>query len=176
LLVNPGVDFSTPEGHALAGRVTDSLLARKQELGLADVRSLTAPLGATPAAQRGLAAVHAPEEARREAAERSAVEHYTTDLGERMKPGPRFDLVLEHGPFSQESVAALDRVEPVILDALPPELRQNSQLYINGSTASVRDLQVVVRQDRTRIEVLVLAAVFVILVLLLRQLLVSAYL
>src|SRR5207249_3239624 len=56
------------------------------------------------------------------------------------------------------------------------EVRADSQIYVAGPTASVRDLEAVVRQDRGRIEVLVLAGVFVILLLLLRQVLVSVYL
>ena len=55
-------------------------------------------------------------------------------------------------------------------------LRQNSQLYLQGTTASVRDLANVMRQDRVRIELLVLASVLVVLVLLLRRLLVPLYL
>jgi putative drug exporter of the RND superfamily len=176
LLVEPRVDFSTPDGRAMAARVTDQLREHRQELGLADIRSLTTPLGITPAAQRGLAGFNVPESMRREVEERAAVDRYTTDLGERRKTGTRFDLVLEHGPFSKESVAALDRVDGVIRDALPAELREEAQVYLSGPTASVRDLQAVVQQDRTRIEVLVLAGVFVILVLLLRRLVVPVYL
>src|SRR5262249_12918495 len=55
-------------------------------------------------------------------------------------------------------------------------LRQGSELYFLGPTASVRDLRRVIEGDRVRIEVLVLASVLVILLLLLRQPLVSLYL
>src|SRR5258707_24860 len=52
----------------------------------------------------------------------------------------------------------------------------SSSISPPASTASVGDLQNVMRQDRLRIELLVLASVFVILVLLLRQFAVPLYL
>lgn len=57
-------------------------------------------------------------------------------------------------------------------DALPAGLRQDSQLDIVGPTASVHDLAKVMRRKRGRIEVIVLAYVFLILLVLLRGLLV----
>src|SRR5205807_4124622 len=56
------------------------------------------------------------------------------------------------------------------------DVRERSQLYAVGPTASVRDLQTVMQRDRGRIQSLVLASVFVILVLLLRRLVVTVYL
>lgn len=176
LLVNPQVDFDSPEGRAVVAQVTEELRDRRQELDLADVRSLTAPLGITAAARLDFPGLRVPAELRQEAEERAALEHYSTDLGERKRTGARFDLVPGQSPFSEASVAALGRVERAIHDALAPGLRQDTQLYLNGPTASIRDLQGVVRQDRTRIETLVLAGVFVILIVLLRRLVVPVYL
>jgi RND superfamily putative drug exporter len=176
LVVDPHADFKSPEGRDLAARVTDQLRDRRQELGLADVRSLTAPLGITPAAQHGLAAFHVPADVRREMEQRAAAEHYVTDLGERGNTGTRLDVVLDAGPFSDRAVADLGRVEQVIREALAAGARQDTQVYMAGPTASVRDLQTVVRRDRARIEVLVLAGVLVILVVLLRRVLIPVYL
>src|SRR5262249_31382297 len=116
------------------------------------------------------------EETRRDALERSARERYLTDLGERAKIGTRFDLTLNESAFSKRSVADLDRIEEGIRASLPPEQRADTQLDVAGPTASVRDLQQVMKQDRVRIELLVLASVFVILVLLLREVVVPLYL
>jgi RND superfamily putative drug exporter len=176
LLVDQQVDFGGPMGNSVVKQVTDQLRAHKDELGLADVRSLTAPLGVTPAAQDGVSGFHASAEARREVMERAAEEHYVTDLGGRVKVGTRLDLVLQQSPFSDPSVKDLRRVHEAIWGALPEAVRQNSQLYFAGTTASVRDLQGVVRQDRMRIELLVLASVLVILVVLLRRFVESLYL
>ncbi|MBI1914205.1 MAG: MMPL family transporter [Planctomycetes bacterium] len=176
LLVNPHVDFRSPEGQALVRRVTDQLREQREELGLADIRTLTAPLGITKAAERSLAHLDVPEEARKEGTKRAALERYVTDLGGRAKVGTRLDLILEQSPFSHFSVDDLDRIERAVREALPAELREDSALYCAGTTASVRDLAAVMQRDRTRIELLVLASVFVILILLLHRFVVPLYL
>ena len=84
--------------------------------------------------------------------------------------------MLTYSPFSPQGIAALGRIEQAIDAAIPENLRPNSQLYSHGLTASVRDLSHIVQQDRTRIELLVIAAVCVILILLLRGLVVTLYL
>ena len=176
LLVSPGVDFGSPQGHDLVRRVTDRLRAEKQELGLADIRTLTAPLGITEAAHHSFAGIKLSREVRREAAEQAARAHYITDLGEDSRIGTRLDFILTEGPFTRRSVATLERIEEAVRTALPDDTRQRSKLYVVGVTASVRDLASVMSQDRQRIEVLVLGSVLVILVLLLRRLVVSVYL
>jgi RND superfamily putative drug exporter len=176
LLVDKNTDFSTPAGREVVQRLTDRLAAEKDELGLADVRSLTAPLGLAPPAELHLAHLDIPEAVRREAANRMALERYTTDLGGRAKIGTRLDVLLQHGPFSHESVVAFPRVEQAVRDALPTEARDASQLYFTGPTASVHDLAVVMQRDRTRIELLVLASVLLILMLLLQRLVTPLYL
>ncbi|MBY0523878.1 MAG: MMPL family transporter [Gemmataceae bacterium] len=172
LLVHPSTDFSTPQGQALVEALTTRMLQHRQELGLGDVRSLTAPLGNSPTAQGTTDDLSVPDAVRREATGRAALEHYTSSLGERARIGTRMDLVLEQCPFSRQSVTTLDRIEQFVRESLPEDV----QLYFVGPTASVRDLEQVMREDRTRIEALVLLSVLVILVLLLRRLLVSLYL
>jgi RND superfamily putative drug exporter len=175
LLVNPHVDFSNPSGRAVVARLTDRLREKKEELGLADVRSLTAPLGITAAAGRDFSGLTLSEEARREGTEQAALAHYVAGLQGRYDVA-RFDLVLNQNPFSSQSVADLERIDQVLQDALPPDVRADSALHFAGATASVRDLAAVMRQDWTRIEWLVLASVLVVLILLLRRLVVPIYL
>jgi len=177
LLVDPHVDFGGPEGRSVVAEVTARLSARKDELRLADVRSLTAPLGITKAKETDpLAGLNLPEGVRKEATERGTRARYVTALGERVNTGTRLDLILAHNPFSQESIADLERIEQAILAALPANVRQGARLYVVGTTASVRDLAAVMQGDRTRINLLVVASVFVILILLLRQWVVTVYL
>jgi putative drug exporter of the RND superfamily len=176
LVVAPTVDFGSEQGREVVARVTEHLRERREELGLADVRSLTEPLGIRDTAGHGVAGYKVPEATRREAERRLALEHYVTDLGERAKVGTRLELILQQSPFAQASITDLNGVEQAILAALPPEAGKDAQLYVAGPTASVRDLQTVVRGDRVRIELLVLASVFVILLLLLRQFVVPLYL
>jgi putative drug exporter of the RND superfamily len=152
-------------------------LRRQQErLELGDVRSLTSPLGVTPAAAAALAQSDVPAETRQEAIERVALDHYATSFGQRTWTGTRLDLILTQSPFSHQSIDDLDRVEEAIRAALPADKRQDTQMYVVGTTASVRDLARVMQSDRIRIEVLVLISVFVVLVVLLRGLVVPVYL
>ncbi len=176
VVVNPQVDFQSAQGRALIEQLTNRLREQQAQLGLADIRSLTLPLGTTPAAAQPLAGYNIPEDMRREAAEQLAEQHYLTDLGEHTKIGTRLDLVLQHSPFSRQSIEDLDRLEQSVRDALPAEVRDTTQLAFAGTTASVRDLANVMQRDRTRIELLVLASVFLILILLLRGFIVPLYL
>jgi putative drug exporter of the RND superfamily len=176
LLVDPQVDFGAAQGRELVKRLTDRLSAEEQELGLADVRSLTAPFGAATATANPFAGLNLPEATVREAIHRASLQRYVTDLGERAKIGTRFDLILKGSPFSRDSIADLNRIEAAVRDALPADATRHSQLYFVGATASIRDLATVIRGDRSRIQYLVLASVFTILVLLLRELVAPIYL
>jgi RND superfamily putative drug exporter len=176
LWVQPQLDFSSPAGRAAIERLTGALSEQRTELGLQDVRSLTAPLGLAHPGEEPLAGSDLPAEVRREAAQRGTLRHYVSDLGERARIGTRLELILAHSPFAHQSVVDLDRIEQAVRDALPTELQPDTQLYFAGTTASVRDLAAVMRADRSRIELLVLGSVLVILILILRRLLVPVYL
>jgi RND superfamily putative drug exporter len=177
LLVDNDIDFSKTRGKELVAGLTGELKDRGEELGLADIRSLTAPLGVTAAAKEGpFAGLNLPAETVHRATEQGALEHYVTSLGERKKTGTRLELILKQSPFSRLSVADLRNVEQAVREALPPDSRERAQLYLEGLTPSLRDLMDVIRQDRQRVQLLVLASVFVILCVLLRRLLIPVYL
>jgi putative drug exporter of the RND superfamily len=176
LLVDPHMDFSSIEGRAVVEKVTDQLRERKDELGLADVRSLTSPLGITAQAGHDYSGLDAPAEVRRESVEREAKAHYIAGLGNAERTATRLDLVLNHSPFTRKSIEDLNRVEQAVKSALPADVRPATQLYVVGATADVRDLANVMGEDRTRIEVLVLAGVFLILIVLLRRFAIPLYL
>jgi len=175
LIEDPNVNFASAEGTALAKQLTDRLRAETKQLGLADIRSLTEPLGITEAAASPFL-TNIPKETQRRAAREAALRRYVFDVGERTNAGTRLELVLQHSPFSHESIEALKRLEQAVRDALPDGMRNRARVYFVGSTASVRDLETVMQRDRVRIELLVLASVFVILVLLLRRFVVTVYL
>src|SRR5438132_69850 len=67
------VDFGSDQGRSLMGKITDRLREQKDALELADVRSLTAPLGITPAAEQALAGPDVPDQARQDATKRLAL-------------------------------------------------------------------------------------------------------
>jgi len=167
LVIDPRVDFGSDKGRELVAALTDRLNDHKQELGLADVRSLTKPLGITAQAGNDFSGIDVPKEEREQAALQAAREHYLTDMGGRAKVGTRLELVLEHSPFSRESVNSLARLEQAVRDELPAAVRNDAEVYLVGTTPSVRDLAATMQADRRRIELLVLASVFVILVILL---------
>src|SRR5262249_48225339 len=129
LLVSPHVDFSSDSGRAVVARLTDRLREQKEELGLADVRSLTAPLGVTAAAGRDFSGLHVSAEARREGTEQAALAHYVADLQGRNDVA-RFDLVLNLSPFSSQSIANLERIDQALRDAFPPDVRPDSALHL----------------------------------------------
>jgi RND superfamily putative drug exporter len=173
LAVDPHTDFGTAAGRDLVGGLTDQLQEQKAALNLADVRSLTRPLGITKAGEHPTTlGLHVSAGQRREELHREALDTYTTDLGGWKKIGARFDLILSTDPFAHRSIDDLARIEQVFRAVLPADTR----LYVAGTTADVRDLADVVRQDRQRIEWLVLSCVLVILMLLLRRLVLSVYL
>jgi RND superfamily putative drug exporter len=176
VFVNPNIDFTTDQGRELVRGVTDRLRDQRDALGVADVRSLTAPLGVTPAADRNYSGINAPDEVRQQELRFQAREHFVGDFDGRLNCVTRFELILSRSPFARESMEGLDRIEQAVRDALPVGVASHTRLYAAGATASVRDLATVMRQDRTRIDTLVLAVVFVILLVLLRRLVVTAYL
>lgn len=177
LLVDPSINFASDRGRDVVARVTDQLQAHHEELDLADVRSLTAPFGITRAAKtEAFAGLNLPESTVKKATQEGTLDYYVTDLGERAKIGTRLDLILNQSPFSRSSMEALGRVEQAIREAVGPAAGKDFQLYALGTTPSVRDLATVIRADRSRIQWLVLASVFVILVILLRRLIVPVYL
>jgi RND superfamily putative drug exporter len=175
LIVEPSINFASDRGREVVAHVTDRLRAQRQVLDLADVRSLTAPVGVARDVKL-FAGLNLPEATVQEATRRGSLDTYVTDLGERAKIGTRLELILNQSPFSHDSMTDLDRVEQAVREALPPDVSKDAQLYISGTTASVRDLAAVIRGDRSRIQMLVLASVFVILVLLLRRLVTPVYL
>src|SRR5262249_31227092 len=155
---------------------TNQLREHKEILGLADIRTLTAPLGITPASTREIRELKIPQEARNAGARRAALERYVSDLGERKKTGTRLELILDRSPFSHESLQNLPGIQNAIVQALPEEARDRTRIYVSGTTASVADLAMVMKGDRIRIQTLVLAAVFLILIVLLREFVVPLYL
>jgi RND superfamily putative drug exporter len=176
VLIDRKIDFSTPHGHSLMHEFTVNLQKRKDELGLVDVRSVSAPLGITEVAQHAFEGSDLPKAAIDEALRQEGSEHYLTDLGGRTKVGTRLELVSKRNPFSSASIADLLATEKLIEESLPSELRQDSQIAFDGTTVSLEDLKTIELSDRKRIQLLVLATVFLILLMLFRRLALSLYL
>jgi RND superfamily putative drug exporter len=175
LIVNDKVDFDSAEGRELTTQITNKLRERADDLNIADIRSLTTPLGINVNVDEALKDIKATPAQREKGLREQSLQRYTTDLGGRTRVGTRIDVVFTENPFSRQAVANLDRLAATLRDSLPDKLQENTQIYIVGPTASIRDLANVHETDHTRICIMVVAAVFVILMLLLRAPVLSAY-
>ncbi|HID22255.1 MAG TPA: MMPL family transporter, partial [Planctomycetaceae bacterium] len=178
LLKHPEIDFSSKGGIELVRRLSDQLLARRDDLRLADVRSIARPLGAK-GEQRTVGSEESDSRRRRAAhlirgrIRRKRITDYYVATNEPLKSHvTRLDIVLQNDPFSRDSIRQFERVLATVRELLPPEI----EVYAIGPTADIRDLKIVTDRDQIRINTLVLVVVFLILVVLLRKVAVSLYL
>lgn len=177
LFQNPDINFSDTQGREAIETLTADLLKHKEELGIADIRNMTKPFGIGAADEmdkakdlRGLAKLKAISRIK------LIKNYYVTSEPELENHVTRMDLILEKDPFSRDSMMQLERVKTAVSKSLPEPLRDHTQLFYIGATASISDLKAVTDQDQARIDLLVLGSVFLILVILLRRPAISAYL
>lgn len=175
LVVCKNTDFHGPQGRAIIEHITQRLRDQSKQLGIADVRSYTSPLGSAAAAAT-MEDLHVSPAVRQELMDRTARDYYLTDLGGRTDIGARFDIILQNNPFCMACMPGFAHIEPTVADALPPANRADCQIFVGGLTANVRDLSAVMQRDRWHIQVLVICSVLAVLILLLRQVVVSLYL
>ncbi|WP_165073541.1 MMPL family transporter [Paludisphaera rhizosphaerae] len=165
---NPKLDFRSPEGRDKVAEMTKRLLAVP---GVAEVRSLTQPLGrpSPPASEMNFLqrmadkALHAAAEGRYisvKPAEPKDQNHIS-----------RFDVVFSSDPFSRASLEALARIEETLDAASKPEGPIHGAVGVGlaGSTSAVNDLMRVTTGDEHRMYFLVTFGVYVILVALLKR-------
>jgi RND superfamily putative drug exporter len=181
-------DWSDPAARALIDHLSRGF-ARLDNVS--EVRSLTQPLGRPlapvpqPAGKgKGLAGLFRTV-GRRVAqgvlnqADRAAQEFYLAQL-----PGPearhvtRLDIVLKSDPFEPDSTESLELIQTWLANELPraavPLGDVRAECY--GVTVNSRDLAQVTEADRKRVNGLVLAAIFLILVIVVRRLWLAFYL
>jgi len=194
-----GDDLRTiPVAEKLSAAITNNLLESEQNatgtkskssqenpLGIDDVRSQYYPLGTNPKAKEYLANLpFRSRGAKRTFAHRT----YTSTDGPLAGQVMRLDIVLNDDPFSKNSVKNLERLEKTVRKsiAFPEEaeispekvakLRNSARIYTLGTTAAIRDIKTVTDHDRILIDVLVTVSVYLIIVLMLRQPEICAYL
>jgi RND superfamily putative drug exporter len=138
--------------------------------GVAEVRSLTQPLGKpVPGllATRGGAFGDAFAKART-----AALAHYVSSVadGGHKRHVTRIDVVLNSDPFDADSVATMQLVERWVHDELPHQAAvKGVRAEVFGVTANAHDLAQVTESDRLRVNVLILAGIFLILLVLVRR-------
>jgi RND superfamily putative drug exporter len=146
---------------------------RFSDLGLVDVRSQRMPLGVmhhTGAQGKRLSPIE------RQLARVMAQRAYASTTGPHAGSVMRMDLVFNTDPFERDSVAKLTRAEQAIKAAIPDEFRGGTQVFTLGPTAGIRDLKSTTDRDQIRIDILVSLAVYLVLIALLRQPMISLYL
>ncbi len=144
--------------------------------GVAQVRSLYQPMGNPPGSVSlfsgsGLLALAAKDSPLTKAV-------FVSEEGALAGKVTRLFLILRDQPFSHEAVATLNQVEQA-LDKIhndPNSPWQGAKFALAGPTVGIRDLENITLGDRTRIEVLVIIAVFVVILVLLRSPVISVYL
>jgi RND superfamily putative drug exporter len=190
LLTSPS-DWDGPQGR----RVLDHLSRGFGYLdNVAEVRSLTQPLG-TPlpelprrpqAETKGmlgsfLKSLKKTVDEAREQGERDARDFYLATLpaaADGRRHVTRLDVVLRSDPFAAQSAETLALIQTWLRDELPRQAAGlggvGAECY--GVTVNARDLARVTESDRRRVNVLVIGGILMILVVLVRQLWLAAYL
>jgi RND superfamily putative drug exporter len=162
LLASPDSWDSEP-GRATIRRISQAL---GRIDNVAEVRSLTQPLGTPqelPALLRGLGKLD------------PCRAHYLATLpdGDR-RHVTRVDVVMKSDPFRPASLATLNTIDNLLQELAPENGPVRAELH--GVSVTTRDMAGVIDRDRTRVNLLVLAGIFLILLALVRKGWLAAYL
>ena len=175
--LNEDDDLLTDDANQLIQALTDQLRDQQETLQLADVRTVLHPFGG------GLSTIAHDDAARQKNesgiqlasgssplggiaarhAKRRTQQHYVSSQGDLAGKVLRVDLVLQEDPFARNSIAQFETIRRSIETSVPAGLK----VFTLGPTASIRDLKIVTDGDQIRINSLVLAGVFLILIVLL---------
>jgi RND superfamily putative drug exporter len=188
---------STQDWDGTVGRIEIDHLCRgfARLDNVAEVRSLTQPLGkplsdtgptatgsnllgqlldALPSHLLGAVAAEARAIARK---------HYVAVVpaerpGQKPLQVTRLDIVLKSDPFDPASVATLRLIQTWLAKELPRTsfLGKDIQTEVSGVMVNTHDLEEVTESDRSRVNALIVAGIFLILVALVRRPLLAAYL
>lgn len=105
-------------------------------------------------------------------------ERYVAQTGDHATHITRLDFLSVDDPFSRDSIAQLDILKEAIQEAIRKTLPEADSTIIHalGPTPSICDLKATTDRDQIVVDSYVLIGVFLILLLLLRQLVVCSYL
>lgn len=188
LLHNPDMDFSEEDSREFVSQLVESLYERRDELKLADIRSVVHPFGiAVEKAEEETGEVK-PEGlgpialmsylTQRRLIRTKAQEHYFSQTPEFPGTMTQIDFVSTDDPFSRDSIRQFVELKEDVQAEARKFLAKDAELEIYGigPTASIRDLKTVTDRDQRVVDGLVLLGIFLILVALLRQITIPVYL
>jgi RND superfamily putative drug exporter len=92
------------------------------------------------------------------------------------KQAVRMYIVLNSLPQSDEALTAVSAAREIIPDSIESTPLEGAEVVIGGTSAELNDVRQILDEDFTRIIVVVLAAIFIVLALLLRSLVAPVYL
>lgn len=165
LIKSPQLDFAQSQGDdagiPVIQDLTTALNEQRETLQLADIRSVSHPLGGEEDLDS------AGNAAKKRVMTKRAVDHYVSHDEATEGRVTRLELTSEIDPFARNSMEHLGRLQTEIRQHLPTEAA--AEILVLGPTASIRDLKHVTDRDQIRIDLLVILGVFAILVVLLRQ-------
>ncbi|MCA8988363.1 MAG: MMPL family transporter [Planctomycetaceae bacterium] len=183
LLHNEDLNFLQQDQVDLVKKLSDSLFAEREKLGIIDLFSSAYPLGMTPG---GLAKQESLEKtdltrvglvaARRAAIRARVMKQYVGKKLPLAEHVTRIDVVFSQDPFRSGSIEQLDATIKELQRILPDFLPGQTEVYALGPTASIRDMKLVTDLDQVRVNVLVMLGVYLILILILRKPAISVYL
>lgn len=156
--------WTTPAGRELIGYLSRGFA---QLENVAEVRSLTQPLGEPMVAKSGLSNLLGG------ALQTAASRHYLSEYrdGGNSEFTTRIDVVLRTDPFEAASADTLAVIETWLSDYLPARSAAFGPIQTDcyGMTVHSRDLAGVIERDRAKVNALVVIGVFLILIVLLKH-------
>jgi RND superfamily putative drug exporter len=190
VLLEATADWEKPEGQEVLGHLSTGLALLEN---VAEVRSLTQPLGSpvtlwdepdNPNLQGPLfkSVWRTMMSGVADGIQKAARDFYVAHLPASQAGGDRFvtrlDVVLKTDPFDPQSKRVLDVIEMWLREKLPESTGSFAPVTTAtyGVTVNARDLAEVTERDRVRINLLVAGAIFLILLILVRQPAMAAYL
>lgn len=176
----PGANFDEPAGMGEIQKLTEELWTVP---GVQSVRSLSEPLGDKPKPFSILSAAGRDKIFIRK--HRLTREIYLARDPKLKSDVTRLDLLLgpakddpageSYDPFAPKAREILKQIVAKLEDQKKQEGWENTTFYVAGTTASIRDLAEVTERDTRNIQIYVVAAVFLVLIFILRQFWVSVY-
>jgi RND superfamily putative drug exporter len=173
LAVQQDGQLDTVDGREQLGKLTELL----RMPGVLAVRSITDPLGEfRPGQKRGISTGRSWRNHFLRAHQLTE-QFFLAQSPEQAGKVARFEVILEHDPFSIAAAQTLSRVDQQLreLSATPDSYWHGAVFVYSGPTAAIRDLRAVTQSDNVRIEILVVLVVFAVLLVILKRPLVCLY-